>query len=101
MVSRLVQLHAGQAGVRLKWSGDGPTDISMMATDYQNKALLSQCLWNGLRELTTMPELKELPEAMQAKIYSIVLQAQAVFELKIAERDKKRGRTPAPASVPA
>lgn len=102
MVSRLVQLHAGRAGINLKWGGNGPADITMLCTDYQNKNLLSQCLWNGLRELMAMPELKELPEPIQAKIFSIVLQAQAVFELKIAERNQKAAlQKPAPPGAAA
>jgi hypothetical protein len=96
MVSRLVQLHASQANVRLKWSGHGAADIAMLCTDYQNKALLSQCLWNGMKELMAMPEVKELPDPIQAKLYSIVLQSQAVFELQIADRSLKKGTQASP-----
>ncbi|HWX29575.1 MAG TPA: hypothetical protein VNZ53_19285 [Steroidobacteraceae bacterium] len=81
-VSRLVQLHAQRNGVRLKWTGKGGDDVSLLCVDIFNKTALSQCLWNGIKELMGMPEIKDLPEPIQAKIYSIVLQAQANFELQ-------------------
>jgi hypothetical protein len=95
-VSRLIQLHATRADVRLKWTRNGPQDLDLLLTDYSNKTILNQCLWNGMKELMAMSELKELPEAVQAKIFSIVLQAQAVFELKIQARNQRRAYTPPP-----
>jgi hypothetical protein len=89
-VSRLVQLHAQRFGVRMTWVGKGPEDIDLLCAGYSNKMLLNECLWNGLRELMAMAELKELPEPVQAKIMSIILKAQAVFELKIVERNHKK-----------
>jgi len=89
-VSRLVQLHAMRNGIRLKWSGKGAEDISALCVENFNKTALSQCLWNGIKELMGMPEIKELPEPIQAKIYSIVLQAQALFELQKNENNAKQ-----------
>lgn len=89
-ISRLLQLHAKRNGVRLKWTGRGTDDIAMMCSDNFNKTALSQCLWNGMKELISMPEIKELPEPIQAKIYSIVLQAQALFELQKNENNAKQ-----------
>ena len=93
-VSRLIQLHATRAGVCLNWTKNGPADLDLLLTDYSNKNILNSCLWNGMKELMAMPELKELPESVQAKIFSIVLQAQACFELRIGERNQ--GATPSP-----
>lgn len=93
-VSRLIQLRASRAGVRLNWTKVGAQDLDLLLTDYSNKTLLNQCLWNGMKELMAMPELKELPESVQAKIFSIVLQAQACFELKVVERNQKAAQRP-------
>lgn len=100
-VSRLVQLHARRNGLSLKWAGKGVEDISMLCLDNFHKTALSQCLWNGIKELMSMQELKELPEPIQAKIYSIVLQAQANFELQKGEHTAKQnpGTPPAGASA--
>lgn len=88
-ISRLVQLHAMRNGIRLKWTGHGADDIALLCNTFFNKATLNDCLWNGMKELMQMPELKELPEPVQAKIFSIILQAQALIELKIAARNAK------------
>lgn len=93
-ISRLLQLHASRANVRLKWSGVGIQDLDLLLQDYSNKQLLTECLWNGLKELMAMPELRDLPEAVQAKIMSIILKAQAVFELKLDERQQKLKKAP-------
>jgi hypothetical protein len=98
-VSRLLQLHAHRNGVRkLKWSGKGPEDIAMLCLDNFHKTALSECLWNGMKELMAMPEMKELPESMQAQIYSIVLKAQANFELK---KGDNAGKQPPPTGAVA
>jgi hypothetical protein len=88
-VSRLLQLRAQRLGIRMIWSGKGVDDMDQLCTDYANKKLLNECLWNGMKELMAMVELKELPEPVQAKIASIVLKAQAVFELGVGDRQKK------------
>jgi len=98
-VSRLLQLHAHRNGVRLKWTGRGAEDIALVCVDNFNKTTLSQCLWNGMKELMAMPELKELPESVQAKIYSIVLKAQANFELQKADHTAKNPPTPPQGAV--
>lgn len=101
-VSRLIQLIAGRNGIRLNWTSRGADDLQMLCLGYSNKDLLTQCLWNGMKELMAMPELNELPEAVQAKIFAIVLQAQANFELKVLDRNTARERaTPPPQGVPA
>jgi hypothetical protein len=41
-----------------------------------------------------MPEYGTLPEAMQAKIASIVLKARAHFELRVAQRLQGTGNKP-------
>jgi len=89
VLSRLVQLRAQRYGIRMVWGGKGVDDIDQLCADYSNKKLLNQCLWNGMKELMEMPELKELPEAVQAKIASIILKAQAIFELEVGERTKR------------
>lgn len=84
-LSKLLQVRAALAGVHLKWTGKAIQDIDQLCLEYFHRKTLNECLWNGLKGLMDMPELKELPELVYAKILSIVLQAHAVFEIKKAE----------------
>ena len=91
-LSQLVQVRARNFGIKLAWSGKAIEDIDMLCQEYWNRKNFNQCLWdNGLRELMTMPEFNTLPEALQAKIASIVLRARAHFELKVAQRMQGKG----------
>ena len=97
-LSRLIQLQAGRHDIRQTWSGNGVTDLIALCNAHAVKARLSKHLWTGMRELMTMPELRELPEALQAQIMSIVLSAQALVELdndshtkRLAQLDKPKG----------
>ena len=97
-LSRLIQLQAGRHDIRQTWSGNGVTDLIALCNAHAVKARLSKHLWTGMRELMQMPELKTLPEAIQAQIMSIVLSAQALVELdndrharKLAQQDKPKG----------
>lgn len=83
-LSKLLQVRARLKGVSLVWTGDGIQDIDALCLEYFHRKNLNECLWNGLRQLMAMPELKELPEPVYAQILSIVLRAQANFELKRA-----------------
>lgn len=85
-LSKLIQIRAGMLGIHLKWTGKAIEDIDTLVLEYFHRKTLNDCLWNGMKELMAMPELKELPEPMQAKLYSIVLQAQANFELARSEK---------------
>jgi hypothetical protein len=84
-LSRLLQVRAAMHGVYMKWTGIAIPDLDLLCLEYFHRKALNECLWNGLRELMEMPELKELPEPVYAKILSIVLKSQANFELKRAE----------------
>jgi hypothetical protein len=100
-LSKLVQVRAALHGVHLKWTGKALEDIDQLCLEYFHRKTLNECLWNGLKQLMEMPELKELPEPVYAKILSIVLQAQANFELRRAEAilaRQKIGPTPVPVS---
>lgn len=84
-ISRLLQVRAALVGVQLKWTGDAIKDIDQLCLEYFHRKALNECLWNGLKQLMDMPELKELPEPVYAQILSIILRAQANFELKRLE----------------
>lgn len=87
-LSKLVQLRASRLGIRLRWTGKAIEDVDQLVLEYSTRKMLNECLWNnGLRLLMDMPEFKEMPDALQAKIASIILQAQAQFELKISRRN--------------
>jgi hypothetical protein len=86
-LSQLIQVRARQFGIRIKWTGRAVEDIDALCQEYWNRKNFNECLWdNGLRELMLMAEYQQLPEAMQAKIASIVLKARAHFELRVAQR---------------
>lgn len=88
-LSSLVQLHAKRLGVDLKWTGKGNEDLAALVLDDSNKTVLSKQLWNGLKELWEMPELRELPEPVYAKICAIILAARARTDLDLAKRNAR------------
>lgn len=97
-LSRLIQLQAGRHDIRLTWVGNGTVDLLALCNAHAVKARLAKHLWTGMRELMQMPELKELPEALQAQIMSIVLKSQALTDLdteahakRLANLDKPKG----------
>ena len=93
-IARLVQLHAKRAGVHLKWTGKGNDDLIMLVAHTSSQKLLAQCLWTGMKELWDMPELKQLSEPVYTKICSIILKAQANFEVRLDERNKRAAKIP-------
>lgn len=97
-ISRLLQVRASLLGIRLKWTGNAIPDIDQLCLEYFHRKALNECLWNGLKKLMDMPELQDLPEPVYAQILSIILQAQANFELKRAETLQK-ANTPTPVPV--
>lgn len=81
-LSKLLQVRAKMHGVFMKWTGQAVADIDLLCQEYFYRKVLNECLWNGMKELMDMPELKTLPEPVYAQILSIVLRAQANFEMK-------------------
>lgn len=97
-LSRLIQLHAGRYDIRLTWTGAGTADLIALCNAHAAKARLAKHLWTGMRELMQMPELRELPDALQAQIASIILQAQVLTDLdteshaaRLANINKSKG----------
>lgn len=97
-VSRLIQLQAGRYDIRLAWVGRGVEDLVALLNAHAVQARLAKHLWTGMRELMQMPELRELPEPIQAQIASIVLKSQALADLegeahakRIALLDRPKG----------
>jgi hypothetical protein len=81
-LSRLIQLQAARHDIRLAWSGNGTSDLIALCHAHSAHARVSKHLWVSLRELLQMPEMRQLPEAIQAQIYSTTLKAQALTELE-------------------
>jgi hypothetical protein len=81
-VSRLLQVHAKEIGVKKVWSGDGRKDSRDVIVDLYNMTKLKDALWKGLQELYAMPEMKELPEIIQVKLMAVILNARACAELE-------------------
>jgi hypothetical protein len=88
-LSRLIQLQAGRHEIRLNWTGKGVDDLVSLCNAHAVKARLAKHLWTGLRELMQRPELRELPEALQAQITSIVLKSQALTDLETESHAKR------------
>jgi len=85
-LSRLIQARAKLVGVQLNWTGKAVEDIDLLLLDYFHRKCLNECIWNGMRELMDSNALKDAPEEVQARFYTIVLQAQANFEMKRAQQ---------------
>lgn len=81
-LSLLLQVHAKEIGVKRVWNGDGRIDSRNLVLELHNTRVLKDNLWTGLQELYAMPELKDLPENVQAKLMSIILKARACAELE-------------------
>ena len=81
-VSRLLQLYAKELGLKRVWAGNAQADCRSVIVDLYNTQTLKAALWTGLQELYAMPELKELPEAVQVKMMAVILSAKAVAELE-------------------
>jgi hypothetical protein len=92
-LSRLIQLQAGRHDLRLNWVGDGSRDLTALCNAYSVQAKLAKNLWTGMRELMQMPELRELPEPLQAQIASIILKAQAITDLETETLAKRIAMT--------
>jgi hypothetical protein len=97
-LSRLIQLQAARQDIRLAWVGNGTADLIALLNAHAVQARMAKHLWNGMRELMQLPELRQLPEPLQAQIMSIVLKAQALTELendahakRLALADKPKG----------
>ncbi len=89
-LSRLIQLQAGRYEIRLAWVGNGTSDLVTLCNAYAVQARMAKHLWTGMRELMMMvTEIKDLPEPIQAKIASIVLQAQALIDLETDDHAKR------------
>jgi hypothetical protein len=88
-LSRLIQLQAGRYDIRLAWSGLGTDDLVALLKAHAVKARFAKHLWTSLRELMQMPELREMPEPLQAQVASIVLKAQVLTDLETEEATKR------------
>jgi len=80
-LSRLIQLQAGRYDIRLAWKGRGVDDLIELCNAHAVKARMAKHLWTGMRELMQMSEIKDIPETLQAQIYSIILHAQALVDM--------------------
>lgn len=80
-VSKLLQVLARELGLKRVWSGEGRKDARDILVELHNTMTMKHQLWIGLAELYAMPELKELPENVQAKLMSIILASRANAEL--------------------
>jgi hypothetical protein len=98
-LSRLLQMQAARYDIRQTWTGRGTEDLISLMNAHAVKARLAKHLWTGLRELMQMPEMKTLPEALQAQMAAIVLKSQALTDLE-TEAHAKRLAAPAPQNVP-
>lgn len=87
-LSRLIQLQAGRHDIRLAWVGKGVDDLIALVNAHAVKARMAKHLWTGMRELMQIPEIKDLPEPVQAQIMSIILKAQALIDMETDARAK-------------
>jgi hypothetical protein len=94
VLSRLIQLQAGRHEIRLAWTGHGVADLTACMHAHSTKARMAKHLWTSLSELLSMPEMVDLPEALQAKITATILQAQVLLELENEERARKLAQAP-------
>lgn len=88
-LSRLIQLQTSRHDIRLAWSGNGTSDLIQLCNAHATQARMAKHLWTGLRELMQMPELRQMPEALQAQVASIILKAQALTELETESHAKR------------
>jgi hypothetical protein len=88
-LSRLIQLQAGRHDIRLTWVGKGIDDLIALVNAHAVKARMAKHLWTGMRELMQMPEIKTMPEPLQAQIASIIMKAQALIDMETDAHAKR------------
>ncbi len=93
-VSRLLQTHAKEIGMKRVWDGNGRIDTRNVIIELHNMRALKDEIWKGVQELYAMPELKDLPESVQAKMMSIILNARSCAELSIKTFDQPESKAP-------
>jgi hypothetical protein len=80
-LSQLIQTIARENNIKdLRWTGQARVDIKMLLIEMYNARLIKEYLWQAMTELCGMPEMKDLPEALQAKIMAIILTARAKID---------------------
>lgn len=87
-VSRLLQVYAKEFGLKRVWSGIGHVDARALIADNVNLKMMKECIYDGVKDLYAMPELTTLPEAVQAKMMAIILNARACVELQLKDATK-------------
>jgi len=80
-VSRMLQALAKDVGVREVWSGRGDTDGRRLLLRLYNAELVKHSLLQGIADLLSMPDWKEVPETIQAQAAAVVLRARACIDL--------------------
>lgn len=91
-LSRLIQLQAGRYDIHLNWAGTGVEDLIALVNAHAVKARMAKHLWTGVRELTQMPEMLQMPEPLRAQIASIILKAQTLVDLENIDHAKRLAR---------
>jgi hypothetical protein len=88
-LSKLIKIQAARYDIRLQWVGDGLTDLAALCNAHAAKARIARHLWGALRELLSMTEMNDMPEAIQAQITSTILKAQALTDLDTQEHAER------------
>lgn len=85
----MIQLQAGRYGMRLTWTGNGLTDLVAVMNEHATAVRMSKHLWGSLGELMQLPEMRTLPESIQAQIASIILKSRTLLELETDEHARR------------
>jgi hypothetical protein len=93
-LSKMLQVFGKEAGLKRIWTGDGRKDARDLVFELHNAQITRDQLWNGIKDLYSLPELKELPERVQAALMAIILHRRALSEMdtkSLAEQPKAQG----------
>jgi hypothetical protein len=88
-LSRLIQQQAARYDIRLTWTGKGVDDLTALLNAHAVKARMAKHLWNATKELMQMPEIRDLPEPVQAQIAATILKGHALTELDNDEHARR------------
>ena len=87
-VSRMLQLESKQLKLdNIRWTGKGYDDVRAVLIALDDARTLRDALLRGVTDIMHMKETGELPEAVQARLAMIVLNARAEIDLKTANRN--------------
>ncbi len=80
-VSKLLQFHAKQLGVDMRWTGKGTEDVVALLVKLFNSEVIRVAAVKALDAISTAAAEPEFPESLKASIAAAILNMSANIQL--------------------